>query len=59
MNQDLFRIKQETNTIRLIASDKVIKILDLYELAYDEAFEHSVKSKFVCKFLILDFTQYS
>lgn len=40
-NKDLFRIKQETNTIRLIASDKVIKMLDLYELAYDESFKQS------------------
>ena len=40
-NKDLIRIKQETNTIRLIASNKIIKTLDQLELAYDESFEIS------------------
>lgn len=40
-NEELTRIKQETNTIRLIASDSVIKSLNLLELAYDKAFEES------------------
>ena len=40
-NQDLIRIKQETNTIRLIASDEIIKKLDLLTLAYDKSMEVS------------------
>lgn len=40
-NKDLTRIKQETNTIRIIASDTIIKTLDLMELAYDRSFEES------------------
>jgi len=35
-NEDLIRIKQETNTIRLIASDKIIEKLNILELAYDK-----------------------
>lgn len=42
-NKDLIRIKQETNTIRLIASDEILKRLDLLTLAYDDSFEASSK----------------
>ena len=38
-NEDLVKIKQETNTIRLIASDEIIKKLNLLELAYDKSME--------------------
>ena len=34
-NESLIKIKQETNTIRLIASDNIIQKLNLLELAYD------------------------
>jgi hypothetical protein len=37
VNSDLVKLKQETNTIRLIASDEVIGILDLLELAYENS----------------------
>jgi len=40
-NKDLTRIKQETNTIRVIASDSILRTLDLLELAYDKSFEES------------------
>lgn len=43
-NQDLIRIKQETNTIRIIASDEIIKKLDLLTLAYDKSMEVANKS---------------
>ena len=43
-NQDLLRIKQETNTIRLIASDAVLQKLDLLTLAYDNSMEVSNKT---------------
>lgn len=43
-NQDLIRIKQETNTIRLIASKEIIQKLDLLTLAYDESMEVSNKT---------------
>lgn len=43
-NQDLIRIKQETNTIRLIASDEIIEKLDLLTLAYDKSMEVSNKT---------------
>jgi|GEM_PF-1273850 len=36
-NQDLIRIKQETNTIRLIASKEILQKLGLLTLAYDES----------------------
>ncbi len=42
-NEDLVRIKQETNTIRLIASNKIIKKLNLLELAYDKNMENANK----------------
>lgn len=42
-NDDLIKIKQETNTIRLIASDNIIKKLNLLELAYDKNMEKSNK----------------
>ncbi len=42
-NKELTRIKQETNTIRIIASDSILKTLDLLELAYDKCFEVSSK----------------
>jgi hypothetical protein len=38
-NESLMRIKQETNTIRLIASDEVIQKLNLLEYAYDKNME--------------------
>jgi hypothetical protein len=40
-NKELTRIKQETNTIRLIASDSILKTLHLLELLYDKNFEES------------------
>lgn len=40
-NKELTRIKQETNTIRLIASDSILNTLDLLELSYDKNFEES------------------
>jgi hypothetical protein len=42
-NKELIRLKQETNTIRLIASEKVINTLDLLEYAYGACFEKSSK----------------
>lgn len=42
-NEDLIKIKQETNTIRLIASDNIIKKLNLLELAYDKNMEKANK----------------
>ncbi len=42
-SQDLIKVKQETNTIRLIASDEIINKLDLLNLAYDKATETSNK----------------
>lgn len=42
-NESLMRIKQETNTIRLIASNEIIKKLDLLELAYDKNMEMATK----------------
>ena len=42
-NEDLVRIKQETNTIRLIASENIIKKLNLLELAYDKNMEKANK----------------
>ena len=42
-NESLIKIKQETNTIRLIASDRIIQKLDLLELAYDKNMEQATK----------------
>lgn len=42
-NESLIKIKQETNTIRLIASDRIIQKLDLLELAYDKNMEQAIK----------------
>ena len=42
-NESLIKIKQETNTIRLIASDRIIQKLDLLELAYDKNMEQEIK----------------
>lgn len=42
-NESLIRIKQETNTIRLIASDNIIQKLNLLELAYDKNMEQATK----------------
>lgn len=42
-NEDLTKIKQETNSIRLIASDEIIKKLNLMELAYDKNIEKANK----------------
>jgi len=37
--QDLMKIKQETNTIRLIASNEILQKLNLLNLAYDKSME--------------------
>jgi len=42
-SQDLIKIKQETNTIRLIASNEILDKLDLLNLAYDKSMEVSNK----------------
>ena len=42
-NESLIKIKQETNTIRLIASDRIIQKLDLLKLAYDKNMEQAIK----------------
>lgn len=42
-SQDLMKIKQETNTIKLIASDKILRKLSLLDLAYDKSMEVSNK----------------
>lgn len=42
-SQDLIKIKQETNTIRLIASDEILYKLNLLNLAYDKSMEVSNK----------------
>jgi len=42
-NKEQIRLKQETNTIRVIASDSILKTLDLLELEYDKIFEESSK----------------
>ena len=42
-NESLIKIKQETNTIRLIASDRIVQKLDLLELAYDKNMEQAIK----------------
>ena len=42
-NESLIKIKQETNTIRLIASDRIIQKLDLLELAYYKNKEQAIK----------------
>lgn len=43
VNESLIKIKQETNTIRLIASDRIIQKLDLLEFAYDKNMEQAIK----------------
>ncbi|MBZ4033997.1 hypothetical protein K6T82_04420 [Flavobacterium sp. 17A] len=43
-NKDLIRVKQETNTIRLIASEKVIQKLDMLNLAFDKTLADSNKT---------------
>ncbi|MBL0738501.1 hypothetical protein JI750_16520 [Flavobacterium sp. GN10] len=43
-SKDLIRIKQETNTIRLIASEKVIQKLDMLNLAFDKTIADSNKT---------------
>lgn len=40
---ELTKLKQETNTIRVIASDEILKKLDLLELSYDKLMEQSDK----------------
>lgn len=42
-NQDLIRVKQETNTIRLLASDEVVKKLNLLTFAFDKSMQDSNK----------------
>lgn len=41
--EELTRLRQETNTIRVIASDDIIKKLDLLEKAYEKLMEQSDK----------------
>ena len=41
--KELTRIKNETNTIRLIASEPILRTLNLLELAYDKGFDVSSK----------------
>ncbi|WP_338731426.1 hypothetical protein [Mangrovimonas cancribranchiae] len=41
--EELTKLKQETNTIRVIASDEILKKLDLLELSYDKLMEQSNK----------------
>jgi hypothetical protein len=43
-SQDLMKIKQQTNTIRMTASDKVIKKLDMLSLAFENTIEDSNKT---------------
>jgi len=43
-SQDLLKIKQQTNTIRIIASDKVIEKLDMLSLAFEKTIEQSNKT---------------
>tara|TARA_R110001599_G_scaffold335402_7_gene552358 strand:+ start:12605 stop:13297 length:693 start_codon:yes stop_codon:yes gene_type:complete len=38
---ELMRLRQETNTIRVIASDELLKKLELLELSYDKIFDKS------------------
>ena len=40
-NESLLQLKQETNTIKLIAGKKVLKILDELEIAYANSMEQS------------------
>lgn len=40
---ELTKLKQETNTIRLIASDAILEKLDLLESSYDNLMDHSNK----------------
>ncbi|MGS2727936.1 hypothetical protein ACU8DI_15125 [Psychroserpens sp. BH13MA-6] len=40
---ELTKLKQETNTIRVIASDQILEKLDLMELSYDKLMEQSDK----------------
>ena len=42
-NESLIKIKQETNTIRLIATDRIIQKMELFELAYDKNMEQAIK----------------
>ncbi len=42
-SKELTRSKQETNTIRVIASDSILKTLNILELAYDKGLEESSK----------------
>ncbi|WP_335966695.1 hypothetical protein [Galbibacter sp. PAP.153] len=41
--EELMRLRQETNTIRVIASDEIIKKLDLLEVAYEDLMKRSDK----------------
>lgn len=42
-SEDLIKVKQETNTIKLIASDEILDKLNIMELAYDKSMEKSHK----------------
>lgn len=43
-SQDLIKIKQQTNTIRLIANPKIIEKLDILNLAFDKSIKDSNQS---------------
>jgi len=40
-NEELLKLKQETNTIRLIASDEILNKLNVMDLTYDKMMEKS------------------
>lgn len=42
-NTELMKVKQETNTIRLIASQEVVELLNLMEKTYDNMFDISAQ----------------
>jgi len=42
-NESLLKLKQETNTIKLIAGEKVLKLLTELEIAYDKSMEQSAE----------------
>jgi hypothetical protein len=56
-NKDLIRIKQETNTIRIIASNDILHKLDLLTMAYDKSLEATSKMMKNLLPLILDKNQ--
>ncbi len=42
-NESLLKLKQETNTIKLIAGEKVLKLLTELEIGYDQSMEQSAQ----------------